>query len=140
MRLYIAGPMTGIPQFNYPKFVLMAAELRAAGHDAVSPVELDDPEIQAISLASPDGNLDTIKSHGQSWGDFLARDVKQLADDGIEGVVVLPEWEYSRGARLETFVAYLCDLPIYSWEYGDLYRLPHLELVDAWGEGVFINA
>lgn len=135
MRLYIAGPMTGYRSFNIPEFDAMARTLRAAGHDAVSPAELDSPEIRAISLASPDGALATLKSHGQTWGDFLARDVKLIADDGIEGVVVLPGWNQSRGARLETFVARaICGLPIYRYDatYDELRRVRLLELAKAW--------
>lgn len=139
MRLYVAGPMTGIPAFNIPAFDRAAAELRAIGFDVVSPVELDDPRTRAISLASPDGAIATLESHGKTWGDFLARDVKLLADDGIQGVAVLPGWERSRGARLETFVASrMVFLPIlrYSPDW-----LPHMdevsltELSRAW-EGV----
>ena len=39
-RIYIAGPMTGIPEHNYPAFHAAVAKLRAGG-DAVSrPVDL----------------------------------------------------------------------------------------------------
>jgi hypothetical protein len=121
--------MTGRPQFNYPAFRVMAATLREEGFDVVSPAEMDDPEIQAISLASPDGRLDTVETHGQSWGDFLARDVKMLADDHIEAVVCLNGWEQSKGARLETYVGYLCGLPIVD-EY--LNPIRHVRLLAAW--------
>ena len=114
MHLYIAGPMTGIPQFNYPVFEAMATLLRRDGHDVVSPAEMDDPATRAAALASPDGAPGTGSANGETWGDFLSRDVKLLADDGIEGVVVLPGWQFSRGARLETFVANaICGLPLY---------------------------
>jgi hypothetical protein len=138
MRLYIAGPMTGYPQFNIPAFDEMAALLREQGYDVVSPAELDDPEIRAISLLSPDGNIDTLTTHGQSFGDFLARDVKMLADDGIDSVVVLPGWAKSRGARLETFVANaICGLDIcvvkhYKSGGVSLMRVPPLYLIRAW--------
>ena len=29
--VYISGPMTGLPEFNYPAFFAKAAELRAEG-------------------------------------------------------------------------------------------------------------
>lgn len=136
MRVYTAGPMTGIPQFNYPAFIALAEQLRSAGYDVVSPAELDDPDDRDAALASPDGiMLHYTGTTGKTWGDFLARDVKLLSDDGIEAVVVLPGWERSRGARLETFVANAMNgLPVYTF---DPYRqvlvgVPYLQLVRAW--------
>lgn len=104
MRWYLAGPMSGIPQFNFPMFQAAAKELREHGYDIVSPAELDDPETYANAMASPDGDA---AKQGRSWGDFLARDVKIVADQ-VQGVIVLPGWQTSRGARLEVFVAQLC--------------------------------
>lgn len=136
MRLYVAGPMTGYPHFNIPAFDAMAAELRANGHEVISPAELDDPDDRAAALASPDGSAlhygsDALRK--QTWGDFLARDVKLLADDGIEGVVVLPGWNHSRGALLETYVArMLCGIGIYRWTKSGLTRIRLLELGKAW--------
>jgi len=40
MKIYIAGPMSGIKDYNHPAFHAMAAKLRAEGHDVVSPAEL----------------------------------------------------------------------------------------------------
>ena len=57
MKVYTAGPMTGIPQFNYPAFERAAAELRRKGYDVVSPAELDDPSDKAAALASKDGAM-----------------------------------------------------------------------------------
>jgi hypothetical protein len=134
MRLYVAGPMTHYPHFNYPAFIAAATLLRYRGHDVVSPAELDDPEDRAAALASRDGNPATYTGTS-TWGDFLARDVKLLADDGIEGIVVLPGWKASRGARLETFVANaLCGLPVfYGYPlFNDLLPVPLIELVRAW--------
>jgi hypothetical protein len=110
--------------------------MRVFGHDVVSPAELDDPADRAAALASPDGHmLAYTDGTGKTWGDFLARDVKLLADDGIEGIVVLPGWSKSRGARLETFVGHaLCGLPVFTWnyEFADLSPVTELELVRAW--------
>lgn len=134
MRAYIAGSMTGIPQFNFPAFDALAADLRRNGHEVVSPAELDDPDDRAAALASPDGHMHGGHHMNKTWGDFLARDVKLLADDGVEGIVVLPGWERSRGARLETFVGFLCNLQAYTWDatYSELRRVPLLELARGW--------
>ena len=110
MKVYICGPMTGIPQFNIPLFDKVAAHVREMGFEVVSPAELDNPETRAASLASKDGAPGTGSSNGETWGDFLARDVKLLADTGIKGFVLLPGWQRSRGARLEVFVGLLCGI------------------------------
>jgi hypothetical protein len=105
MKIYLAGPMSGYPQFNFPLFYKAAAQLRADGWNVVSPAELDadtDAEIPETALASVSGShKDLVPGH--TWGSLLARDVKMLADDGIQGIVFLPDWQKSRGARLEAF-------------------------------------
>ena len=116
MRVYLAGPMSHIPQFNIPAFDFAASDLRRRGFTVVSPAELDDPATRAVALASPDGAPGSGAANGETWGDFLARDVKLIADGGIEGVILLPEWWRSRGARLEATVGLLCHLRF--GEYG----------------------
>lgn len=108
MRYYLAGPMSNIPQFNFPAFYAAAEDLRSAGNEIVSPAELDDQEDSGAAMSSPDGNPGS-RDHmgGKTWGDFLSRDVKLIAD-GVDGIVFLPNWEKSRGARLEAFVGILC--------------------------------
>jgi hypothetical protein len=134
--VYIAGPMTGIPQFNFPEFDDAALVLRADGYTVVSPAEMDDPETRRAAMDSPDGAPGSGSSNGETWGDFLARDVKLIADGGIDAIVVLEGWERSKGARLETFVAYLKGLPILQIdgprEVPDLVLVARLDLFRAW--------
>lgn len=133
-RIYLAGPMSGIRQFNFPAFDLAATVLRKAGYDVVSPAELDSPELREIAMASETGDMAEMTAKtGETWGDFLARDVKLIADGGIEEVWVLPFWWRSRGARLETFVAHLCGLKIRSYRSEQLISLS--ELRTAWAHG-----
>jgi hypothetical protein len=130
--------MSGIRQFNYPAFIKAAEELRRAGYDVVSPAELDDPRDREAALASPDGAmLQYSNGTGKTWGDFLARDVKLLADDGVEAIVVLDGWSTSRGARLETFVGHLRGMDVMRFErfFGGswtLMQVPLSELTKAW--------
>lgn len=107
MKLYLAGPMTGLPQFNFPLFHTAASELRAAGYDIISPAEMDSPAVQSAAIKSSDGALDAHgKIAGETWGEILARDVRVIADT-TDGIVFLSDWIKSRGARLEAFVALL---------------------------------
>jgi len=115
MKYYLAGPMTNRPQFNYPLFDSVADALRDEGYDITSPAEMDDPETRKAAMASPDGAVGSGVVNGETWGDFLARDVKMLADH-LDAIILLPEWETSKGARLEAFVAINCDYPCFLYQ------------------------
>jgi hypothetical protein len=85
--IYISGPMTGIPEFNFPAFNAAAERLRAEGHAVVNPAELD---VQDAGKA-------------MEWADYLRRDIKALMD--CKAIALLPGWDKSRGATLEHYIA-----------------------------------
>lgn len=109
--LYLAGPMSGIKAFNFPLFDEVAATLRARGYTIVSPAELDDPETRAAALASQNGK---VIQCGKTWGDSLSRDLKVIVDE-VRGIVLLPGWEKSSGARLEAFLGVTLKYPIFEY-------------------------
>lgn len=125
-KAYACGRMSWVPQFNFPAFDALAKDLRARKDSdgkpewiIVSPAELDDPETRKVALASKDG--DPSKTHnGQTWGDFLARDLKLIADEGIEAIICLPEWWKSEGGRIEVFTACLPHLGLPVLKYPNL--------------------
>lgn len=86
-RTYVAGPMTGYVEFNFPAFHAKAAEERAKGHVVINPAELDEA----------DGDLT------QPWDFYLRRDLRVIAD--CNRIVLLPGWTKSKGARLEHHIA-----------------------------------
>lgn len=92
MKIYISGPMTGLPEYNYPAFNTAAAALRAAGFDVANPAEKDLPL-------------------GLPWVTYLRRDLVDLLD--CEAVALLPGWQDSKGACLERHVAEALGMPIY---------------------------
>lgn len=87
-RVYLAGPMSGIPEFNFPAFHAMASALRGAGFDVVNPAEINGP-------AAVDA--------GMTWADCMRADIAQLVT--CDGIALLPGWENSRGATLEHHIA-----------------------------------
>lgn len=99
---YLAGPMSGHPQMNIPAFEKAKADLSSRGYSIVSPVELDDKELYEASMRSGAGNIDDIPA---TWGELLGRDIEAVAHDNCVGVICLPEWTTSKGARLEVFCA-----------------------------------
>lgn len=115
-RAYLGGPMSGLPQFNFPAFDAAAAHLREQGWEIVSPAELDSDEVREQALASADGRSVVRENDtAQTWGDFLARDVKLIADD-VQAIILLPGWSGSRGALLETFVGLLSGKDFYLYD------------------------
>lgn len=100
-RYYLAGPMSGVPQCNFPMFKRVAHALRIQEFDIVSPAELDDAADAAAALASEDGS-----TSAKRWVEFLARDVRIVGAE-VNGIIFLPDWERSRGARLEATVGLL---------------------------------
>lgn len=133
-RLYLAGPMSGYPQSNIPAFVRAARFLRECGHDVVSPAELDRPDVTEAVFNGEGQDLGPRRGTvaGYTWADFLTRDIKVVVDEGIEEIRVLPGWARSKGARLETFVAYLAGLRIYTI-YGKQVSLARLAVAWVFG-------
>jgi hypothetical protein len=108
-KWYLAGPMQNIPGYNFPAFEEATATLRAQGHEIISPAEKDkerDPVAYEKASKSPDGVWKAEETGGLTWAEILATDVILVADH-VDGVVLLPDWTKSSGARLEAFVGLL---------------------------------
>lgn len=140
MSIYVAGPMSGRAQFNYPAFDKAAALLREAGWTVRSPAEIDGSEARKVAMKSTQGDLAEFKKEtGETWGDFLSRDVKLIADTDIDAIALLPEWETSNGARLEVFVCMTLNYPVFElWNDGTLNQLNYEWVVDKLSKGLLI--
>lgn len=90
-RVYIAGQMTGIPEYNFPAFNEAAAKLRNSGFIVVNPAE--------------HGIID-----GAEWGDYLRYDIGGLVT--CERMHLLKGYETSKGVALELTIANTLGIPI----------------------------
>lgn len=91
MKVYIAGPMTGLPELNFPAFHRVAARLRAQGHEVANPAEINaDPTM--------------------GWNTCMRRDIPELVT--CDAIVLLPGWERSKGATLEHHIARALDMGV----------------------------
>ena len=106
-RVYVAGPMTGLPEWNYPAFNAAARDLRALGFDVSNPVEVD-------HAAGHDVNRDGPQSHR----DYMRRDLPEVLS--CDAIVVLAGWENSKGARIEVGVAVECGLGVFDTSLDDV--------------------
>lgn len=95
MRIYIAGPMSGLPDNNYPAFNAAAARFRAAGHEVMNPAE---------------------NPQQWSWEAYMKVSIPQMIS--CDRVIMLPGWETSRGARIEKELAHELLIPVYVGSLG----------------------
>ena len=82
-RVYVAGPMTGIADFNFPEFNAEAEALRAQGLSVLNPAD------HGIVV-------------GANWADYLRHDIAGLAS--CERIHLLRGWSKSKGAQLEVTI------------------------------------
>lgn len=83
-HVYIAGPMSGLPSFNYFAFNKLAQRLRAAG------IHVENPAENPVPVCG-------------TWQGYMRMALTQLVT--CDTLVLLPGWEASRGASIERQLA-----------------------------------
>lgn len=109
IRLYLAGPMRGIPEFNFPAFDEAAARLREVGWEVCSPAEMD--RAQGFDPAGMAGTDDELAAVGFDVRAALTADLDWICRHA-DGVALLDGWESSTGARAEHAAAVALGLPV----------------------------
>ena len=89
-RVYVAGHMSGIEDFNRPAFHAAEDQLRAAGFDVLNPAH-------------------TRLGDDASWLDYMRHAIRMVSR--ADGLALLPGWEDSRGATVEHDLALNLGLP-----------------------------
>lgn len=100
MKVYLAGPMTGIPHHNFPLFDEARDMLKGKGYTVISPADMS----RELGI---DGTREVTEFEYQSC---LKDDIKAILR--MDAVVVLPGWGTSKGARLEAHIAQVCGIPV----------------------------
>ena len=88
--IYISGPMTGLPNFNYDAFNEVAQKIRILGLSVFNPAEVFS------------GRTDLDKKH------YMRADIAAVVKSKM--LVLLEGWETSSGAQLEVEVAKACGI------------------------------
>lgn len=98
MKVYIAGPMTKYKDrcYNFPEFYKAQGLLEMIGYEVVNPARMD-LESGKASYSPYEGRIVTAKDF--TLADAMRRDIKVIAD--CDGIVLLPDWESSKGAAME---------------------------------------
>lgn len=101
-KIYLSGPMTGLPNLNKTEFDKYELIYRDRGFAVVNPAA-------HLDLTIP-------------YEDHIRRDVRALLEDGIGRVYLLPGWQKSKGANLEVHLSKMFKIPLYDAESGEPYR------------------
>lgn len=119
MKLYLAGPMRGYPEFNFPAFHEAAKQLRAMGHEVFSPAERDiERHGTDISAGNTRGDeAEATAKHGFDLRVALADDLAWICAHA-EGIAMLKGWSGSRGARAEYHTAMALGLATFHQMHG----------------------
>jgi len=109
MNIYLAGPMRGIPEFNFPVFNKAAARLRELGHTVFNPAEKGDE-----ALLETDPELQDNLSFRRK---VFKIDTAYICDYA-DALMMLDGWKQSKGALAEYALAAAIGIPAY--EYVDV--------------------
>lgn len=93
MKLYLAGPMSGLPDFNYPTFDRYARLLREKDFEVFNPAEAHNGET-GLPLAK-----------------YFETDLPEVCR--ADGIAVLPGWRESKGATIEVDLARHLGKPVF---------------------------
>ncbi len=88
--IYVCGPMTGYPDFNFEEFNRVEKLLSDLDFEVYNPTVHEVRE-------------------DWTWADYLRHDLRLLLE--CDKVALLDGWEASKGAQLEVHVAHSLNIP-----------------------------
>jgi nucleoside 2-deoxyribosyltransferase len=101
MKLYLAGPMRGYEDHNFPAFHMQAKLLRDAGYEVFSPAEKGE---EVALLKDPNQNDLAFRRL------VFKLDTAYICDEA-DGVALMTDWQTSLGAQAENALALAIGLP-----------------------------
>lgn len=93
--VYLAGPMTGLPDWNRPAFNAATEVLEGSGLTVINPAR-----VQLAETAT--------------WQDYMRYGLRGVSQADV--IVVLPGWRQSRGAQAEVAAARSIGLPVFEYD------------------------
>lgn len=111
LKVFISGPMSNLPDWNFPAFHAMADRLHAAGYQVVNPSELYEA-------------MDQVPTE---WVDSMRFAIKILVD--CDAIVMLPGWQQSKGATIEAAIARSLGFKVLDSESLEEVLITHLPVI-----------
>jgi Domain of unknown function (DUF4406) len=98
LRVYIAGPIAGMPDGNKEAFLLRVKQLTDAGHEPLNPWDIGAEHEGYECIGEP-----VEHSTDHLYGCYLRGDIMRMMF--CDGISLLDGWENSKGAVTEEHVA-----------------------------------
>ena len=92
IKIYSAGAMRGIEQWNFPAFKAARDGMRTRGYEVICPAELD--EAEGIVPGETDPTPDMVRA-------AIRRDVLAIIDGRPDALSILPDSFDSLGVKVE---------------------------------------
>tara|TARA_Y100000593_G_scaffold87420_1_gene167846 strand:+ start:35 stop:406 length:372 start_codon:yes stop_codon:yes gene_type:complete len=109
--IYVAGPMRGHDDYNYPAFDRQKQVLEEQGWNVVNPADLDRDDNKPINGPmefDPENNYEDHEFMRQA----LKRDMVAICDE-CTAIYMMSGWERSKGAKTEHALAKALGLSVY---------------------------
>lgn len=104
--VYIAGPMRGLQNFNYPAFAEAERELKKLGYKVINPATMGDKYGTPEEINADSGLLERL----------MREELRAVAT--CDAIYLLRGWEKSVGARKELALALQLDLQVIEQKVG----------------------
>jgi hypothetical protein len=109
--IYIAGPMRGFKDFNFPSFDRQAKVLLIQGWEVINPAEMDRENGEPPSDPMEYNPLVNYEDR-EFMRKVLKRDIMEICEN-CTAIYMMSGWEKSKGATAEWSVAKALGLSIY---------------------------
>ncbi len=100
--IYLSGPISGIKNNNRDSFFRAKDYYESLGYNVINPIEIADA-MHIVNEGLNDPEPREI--------DIMAEDIKSLSE--CDSIILLPNWENSKGARFELAFALSYDIPVF---------------------------
>jgi hypothetical protein len=97
--IYIAGPMTGYPEFNFPAFYRVEEKFTAEGWVVFNPANKEDEDVLHGSGSFINGDAKAAIAGGFDFRKAYKWDLIKVVE--ADAIYMLKGWEKSTGARGE---------------------------------------
>ena len=110
--IYVAGPMRGIKDFNFPAFYAAEDILVGLGYKVFNPARRDESKYGQGKLKTETGDENEVAATaGFSLREALGADCQWITEFA-DAICLLPGWEASKGANAEVALATALNLEV----------------------------